>query len=99
MSQPMKRGLALLAIGVGIAIAALPFALSLWSDAPASQRIVKRFDSTLSSSGLRALNTNFATVGAMSTQIFDQMVPQLGIDTTRHPAIAVTPLEAAIGSW
>jgi hypothetical protein len=84
----MRRGLALLAIAFGIGIAVLPFAMSLWSDAPAGQRIVNRFDSTLSNGGLRALNANFATVGAMSTQIFDQMVPQLGIDTAAHPAIA-----------
>jgi hypothetical protein len=84
----MRRGLALLAIAFGIGIAALPFAMSLWSDAPAGQRIVERFDSTLSADGLHALTTNFATVGAMSNQVFDEMVPQLGIDTAAHPAIA-----------
>src|SRR5262249_42322988 len=70
MSLPMKRGLAILAIGIGIGIAVIPFAMSLWSDAPAGQRIVERFDTTLSSDGLHDLNTNFATVGAMSTQVF-----------------------------
>jgi hypothetical protein len=84
----MRRGLALLAIVFGIGIAVLPFAMSLWSDASAGQRIVERFDSTLSGDGLHALVTNFNTVGAMSNQVFDQMVPQLGIDTAAHPAIA-----------
>jgi hypothetical protein len=84
----MRRGLALLAVVFGIGIAVLPFAMSLWSDAPAGQRIVERFDSTLSTNGLHALVTNFNTVGAMSNQVFDEMVPQLGIDTNAHPAIA-----------
>jgi hypothetical protein len=83
----MKRGLALLAIVFGIGLAVLPFAMSLWSEAAAGQRIVERFDSTLSTNGLHDLVTNFNTVGAMSNQVFDEMVPQLRIDTAAHPAI------------
>jgi hypothetical protein len=81
------KGLALLAIVLGIGIAAEPFAMSLWSDAPAGQRIVERFDSTLSDKGLDALVTNFTTVGAMSTQLFDEMLPAIHADTSQHPAI------------
>jgi hypothetical protein len=76
------------AIVLGVGIVAEPFALSLWADAPAGQRIVGRFHTTLSAQGLDALATNFNTVGAMADQLFTQMLPALHADMAQHPAIA-----------
>lgn len=101
----LRKATAILAIVFGIAIVAEPFAFSLWSDAPAGQRITERFDFTLSRPGLNALTTNFATVGAMGDQFFKQTLPAVQSDLhmtdaefadylkTSHPAIAHAQVE------
>jgi hypothetical protein len=76
----LRKATAILAIVFGIGIVAEPFVFSLWSDAPAGQRITERFDSTLSQPGLNALTTNFATVGAMGDQFFKQTLPAVRSD-------------------
>jgi hypothetical protein len=96
---------ALAVIAIGIATVVEPFAYSLFSEAPAGQRIIKRFGPTLSSEGLHSLVTNFATVGAMGNQLFGQTLPdvrrQLHMTPaqfeaylrTQHPAIAHAQVE------
>jgi hypothetical protein len=86
--RPTRTLAAIASIVLGVGIVAEPFVLSLWSDAPAGQRIVGRFDTTLSTQGLNALVSNFNTVGAMADQLFTQMVPALHVDMSQHPAIA-----------
>src|SRR3954468_14388985 len=68
---------ALTAVGAGLALIAMTFALSLFRDAPAGERITDRFRSTLTDQGLSDLKANFATTGAMGNELLTQVLPDL----------------------
>ena len=67
----------MIAVVCGIGLMISPFALSLFDRAPAGERIVDRFRTTMSHGGLRELRSNFATVGALADQFVNQTGPGL----------------------
>jgi hypothetical protein len=68
---------AVAALGAGLALIAMTFALSLFRDAPAGERITDRFRSTLTDQGLNDLQSNFRTTGAMGNELLTKMLPDL----------------------
>lgn len=101
----LRTAIALAVIVIGIGTVVEPFAFSLFGDAPAGQRIIKRFSPTLSTQGLHSLVTNFATIGGMANQFFGQTLPDARGELhmsgpefaayikTQHPAIAHAEVE------
>jgi hypothetical protein len=71
----MRRGLAVLAIVVGIALIAEPFAFKLFPRAAAGQRVTDRFREQMSRPGLAQLQANFATVGDFTKELSGGAVP------------------------
>lgn len=71
----MRRGLAVLAIVVGVALIAEPFAFKLFPRAAAGERVTDRFRQTMSRQGLDQLQANFATVGDFTKQLSGGAVP------------------------
>jgi hypothetical protein len=78
----MRRALTLLAIAVGIGLIIEPLALKLFPRAAAGQRVTDRFRSTMSLTGLAALQANFNTMGAFTNQLIGsapRLTRQLGM--------------------
>jgi hypothetical protein len=71
----MRRGLAVLAILVGIALIVEPFAFKLFPRAAAGERVTDRFRQTMSRPGLDQLQANFTTVGDFTKQLTNGAVP------------------------
>jgi hypothetical protein len=76
-AQPYRKLLAVIAVVCGIGLMISPFALSLFDRAPAGERIVGRFRTTMSEEGLQELRSNFATIGALADQFVNQTGPGL----------------------
>jgi hypothetical protein len=68
---------AVVAVCVGLGLIVMTFALSLFRDASAGERITDRFRSTLTDQGLADLKTNFATTGAMGDELLTKTLPDL----------------------
>ena len=81
-----RRLLAVVSVVCGLGLIISPFALSLFDRAPAGERIVDRFRTTMSVEGLQSLRTNFATMGAMASQFVGQTGPGLAHAMHMSPA-------------
>jgi hypothetical protein len=68
---------ALCAVVFGVGLIVSTFALSLWRDAPAGERVTDRFRLTLSTRGLSDLSANFGALDAFGTQFIDETRPAL----------------------
>jgi hypothetical protein len=72
-----RRYAAIAAIVLGLGLIVVTPALSLFSGAPAGERILNRFTPVLSRGGIAQLRHDFANVEAMSNQFFGTTVPDL----------------------
>jgi disulfide bond formation protein DsbB len=79
----VRRMAAIAACVIGIGLVIAPFAFRLFERGDAGERVVNRFEQTMSTAGLAALQTNFKAIGDFEQQLTDRAFPlfasQLGM--------------------
>jgi hypothetical protein len=73
----MRRTAAVIAITLGMALIAVPFALSLFSRTSSAERVTDRFRHMMSAEGLVELRTDFETVRGTGEELIQGLLPRL----------------------